>query len=284
MTFEISGATAFVTGGGSGIGAGIAEALLEQGARVVIADRDEEALVATQRRFDDRGEVHRMVLDVTDRAAMAATAADMDARFGGVDILCNNAGIGTLAPMFGEGYDDWDRIMAVNIGGIVNGVVSFVPGMVARKRGHVVNTASFGAVIPAGGLFGPYTTTKFAVLGLSCALRDTLAASGIGVSALCPGLVATNIANNARKATPPVTTERDAIMQEAQRVLATGISPLECGRMTVAAIHDNAPYIFTHGELRDQVAAHFDEILACFPAAGPTAADHGETLPFFHGR
>lgn len=284
MTIEISGATAFVTGGASGIGAGIAQALLEAGARVVIADRDEEALAATQESLRIHGEVHRLILDVTDRAAMARAAEDMETRFGGVDILCNNAGVGILAPMFGEGYEDWDRITAVNVGGVVNGVVSFVPGMVARGRGQIVNTSSFGAVVPAGGLFGIYTTTKFAVLGLSCALRDTLAKSGIGVSALCPGLVATKIATNARKTAPPPTSERDAITQEAEQVLATGIPPLDCGRMTVDGIRRNAAYIFTHGEYRDEAAARFDELLACFPPANPTAAGHGEDLPFFHDR
>lgn len=281
MAYEISGKTAFVTGGASGIGAGIAQALLEVGARVVIADRDEEALAATQDSLQAQGEIHRTALDVTDRAAMAKAATDMDSRFGGVDILCNNAGIGPLAPMYGEGYGDWDRIMAVNVGGVVNGIVSFVPGMVKRGSGHIVNTSSLAAVVPGSGLFGPYTTTKFAVLGLSSCLRDTLVKSGIGVTALCPGLTATNIAANARKAAPSVQTERDQIMEQAQRVLATGLSPLDCGRMTVSAIRENAPYIFTHGEYREEVAARFNEILACFPAADPAAAD--ASLPFFHG-
>lgn len=281
MTIEISGATAFVTGGGSGIGAGIAEALLEAGARVVIADRDEAGLAATQARLRSIGEIDRLVLDVTDRAAMARAADDMETRFGGVDILCNNAGVGILAPMFGEGYDDWDRILAVNIGGVVNGIVSFVPAMVARGSGHIVNTSSFGGVVPAAGVFGIYTTSKFAVMGLSSALRDTLGKSGVGVSTLCPGLVATNIASNARKEDPPETAEQDAIMLEAQKVIATGIPPLECGRMTVAAIRQNAPYIFTHGELRAEAAARFEEILACFPAS-TVAAGQGADLPFFH--
>lgn len=282
MTIEIPGATALVTGGASGIGAGIAEALLEAGARVVIADRDEGALAAAQARLQTLGEVDRLVLDVTDRAAVARAAEHMEARFGGVDILCNNAGVGNLAPMFGEGYDDWDRIMAVNLGGVINGVVSFAPAMVARGRGHIVNTSSFGAVVPAGGMFGIYTTSKFAVLGLSCALRDTLGKSGVGVSALCPGLVATNIAANARGTDPSVSGERDAITREAEQIIATGIPPLDCGRMTVEGIRSNAPYIFTHGELRDEAAARFDELLACFPAADPTAPGHG--LPFFHDR
>lgn len=284
MTIEISGAAALVTGGASGIGAGIAEALLEAGARVVIADRDEDALAVTQDRLQAFGEVHRLVLDVTDRAAVAGAAEHMEAHFGGADILCNNAGVGHLAPMFGEGYDDWDRIMAVNLGGVVNGIVSFAPGMAARGRGHIVNTASFGAVVPAGGVFGIYTTSKFAVLGLSCALRDTLGPSGVGVSALCPGLVATNIAANARRSGPPLSGERDTIAREAEKIITTGIPPLECGRMTVEGIRSNAPYIFTHGEHRGEAAARFDELLACFPAAEPAAPGQGEGLPFFHGR
>lgn len=280
MTIEISAATAFITGGGSGIGAGIAEALLEEGARVVIADRDEAGLAATRARLEPLGDIHSMALDVTDRAAVARAAEHMEARFGGTDILCNNAGVGTLAPMFGEGYADWDKIMAVNLGGVVNGIVSFVSAMVARGRGHIVNTSSFGAVVPAGGMFGIYTTSKYAVLGLSASLRDTLGKSGIGVSALCPGLVATNIATNARLTDPPATSERDTVTREAERAIANGIAPIECGRMTVAAIRGNAPYIFTHGELRHEAAARFEELLACFPAS----EGRGQALPFFHDR
>lgn len=223
-----------------------------------------------------------MVLDVADRAAMAGAAAEMKARFGGVDILCNNAGIGPLSPMYGDGYEFWDRIMAVNTGGVINGIVSFVPDMVARGRGHIINTASFGGVMPASGLFGIYTTSKFAVVGLSSALRDSLAGSGVSVSALCPGLVATNLAVNARQSGHSQVAEAQGFDEQAEKILATGIPSLECGRMVIAGIRKDAPFIFTHGELRRQVAEHFDMILSCFPAVESTSAESGKDLPFFH--
>lgn len=283
MAIEISGSTAFVTGAGSGIGVGIAEALLREKARVIAADIDEEGLARTQRTLGALGEIHTMVLDVTDRTALADTAAEMKSRFGGIDILCNNAGIGPLSPMFGEGYRFWDRVLDVNLGGVVNGIVSFVPDMVARGRGHIVNTASFGGMLPAGGMFGIYTTSKFGIVGLSAALRETLAASGIGVSALCPGLTATGIASNARRTGHSPMAEELGIAEDAEKILEKGLAPIECGRMVVEGIRANSPYIFTHGEYRDQLAAHFETILSCFPAVATATGSPEEPLPFFHG-
>lgn len=283
MGVEISGSTAFVTGAGSGIGAGIVEALLRENARVIAADVDEHGLARTQQMLGGLGEVHTRVLDVTDRTAVADAAAEMKRRFGGIDILCNNAGIGPLSPMFGEGYRFWDKVLDVNLGGVVNGIVSFVPDMVERGRGHIVNTASFGGMLPGGGMFGIYVTSKFGVVGLSAALRETLAESGIGVSALCPGLIATGIASNARRAGHSPVAEELGMADAAEKVLETGLAPIECGRMVVEGIRANSPYIFTHGEYRDQLAAHFESILSCFPAGATADTPPEEPLSFFHG-
>ena len=232
---ELQGKTAFVTGGASGIGLALARAFIGEGMRVVIADVDAAAL--EQARAELAGsntEVMAVQLDVTDRAAYAAVADAVEARFGPVHVLCNNAGVyrgGTLDQVT---YQDWDWIMGVNVGGVINGVQTFVSRMQAHGQGgHIVNTASMAGMITSAGL-GVYNASKFAVVGLSEALRTDLAPSGIGVSVLCPGMVRTRILESER--TRPDTLAPEAADAEAaaqahsqimHMAMQTGIEPAE---------------------------------------------------------
>ncbi len=187
---EIAGKTAFVTGGASGIGLGMAEAFLAAGMNVVIADLRPDHVESALQRLDRSGartHVHAIELDVTDREAFARAADEAETVFGNVHVLCNNAGMGILGPVTLARYDDWDWGLGVLLGGVVNGIQTFLPRLIAHgEGGHIVNTASMAGVVPIPGA-AIYITAKAAVIGLSEALRSELAGEGIGVSAFCPG-------------------------------------------------------------------------------------------------
>jgi len=274
---DLQGKTALVTGGASGIGFALARALISEGMRVVIADVDQAALAAAEQALAGANtEVMAIQLDVTDRARFAAVADAVEARFGKVHVLCNNAGVyrgGTLDQVT---YADWDWVMGVNVGGVVNGVQTFVSRMQAHgEGGHIVNTASMAGVITSPGL-GVYNASKFAVVGLSEALRTALAGSNIGVSVLCPGMVKTRILE--REGTRPsqfVPNEKGAetaakahseVMQLAMQI---GIEPEVVAQKVVDAIKANQLYVFPQAEFRDAAAARFASIVESFGEPAP---------------
>lgn len=190
------GQTAIVTGAASGIGRALAAELATQGARVVIADIDGEGAVraADQLAVSD-GDAARVVgrqVDVRDLDAVRELVDDITARDGAVDLLVNNAGLSIGGPTHEMTTAHWDRIIDVNVRGVVNGILAVYPRMVEQGHGHIVNTAS-AAGLAAPPLVVPYATTKHAVVGLSTALRPEAALHGVRVSALCPGAVETPI-------------------------------------------------------------------------------------------
>jgi NAD(P)-dependent dehydrogenase (short-subunit alcohol dehydrogenase family) len=185
---DFAGRTAFVTGGANGIGVGLVRALLAQACNVVIADIRRESIDAALNSLPNQ-RVMGLQVDVSSREAMARAADTVEAKFGPVSLLFNNAGVNLFQTIEESSYDDWDWVMRVNLHGPINGVTTFVPRMIAAgKGGYVVNTASMAAFLSAGKP-GIYNTTKFAVRGMSESLRGSLAPHGIGVSFLCPGLV-----------------------------------------------------------------------------------------------
>jgi len=144
---DVAGKTAFITGGGSGVGFGMAKAFTAAGMNVVIADLRQDHLDEAMRGLSS-AQAHPIRVDVTDRAAMAAAADETERVFGKVHVLCNNAGINLFNDIGEASYDDWDWILGVNLGGVVNGIQSFVPRIKAHgEGGHVVNTASMAAFI-----------------------------------------------------------------------------------------------------------------------------------------
>jgi NAD(P)-dependent dehydrogenase (short-subunit alcohol dehydrogenase family) len=185
---ELRGRTAFIAGGASGIGSGMARVFAGEGMRIVLADVESTALAAAAAQLEDESaEVLALELDVTDREAMEDGARRAEERFGHVHLVCNNAGVGAGGPLDQCTYDDWDWVIGVNLTGVINGVQTFVRRLRDHgEGGHFVDTASMAGLIPSGGL-GIYCTTKYAVVGLSECLRLDLAPHGIGVSVLCPG-------------------------------------------------------------------------------------------------
>jgi NAD(P)-dependent dehydrogenase (short-subunit alcohol dehydrogenase family) len=188
---RIEGRTALVTGAASGMGLSIAEALVEAGARVVLADRDGVALEALAPRLSEAALVQ--LLDVTDRSGWNRTKQLVESTFGPIEILINNAGIGTERKELCDlDPQDFDRQIAVMLTGVYNGIHELGPGMRDRGEGHILNTSSMTGLVAAPTM-AAYSAAKYGVVGLSEALRAEMAPHGVGVSVLCPGLVRTNL-------------------------------------------------------------------------------------------
>jgi NAD(P)-dependent dehydrogenase (short-subunit alcohol dehydrogenase family) len=263
---NFAGKTAFVTGGASGIGLGISQALLSEGMNVVIGDVN-EAHTDDARSKLEGANVEFVRVDVTDRESVARAADAAVAAFGDIHVLCNNAGIAGGGAVADPGFADWDRAMAVNLGGAVNVVKTFVP-LIRRhgNGGHVVNTSSIAGITALPFEGGAYTTAKFAVRGLSESLRLSLAPEGIGVSVLCPGLTLTRILAAPDREDPdakPMASEGDpdALFNS----MDGAMDPIEVGRAVVRGIRENLPYILSHGEFREEIRSLFDEIIEAFP-------------------
>jgi len=266
---DFAGRTAFVTGGANGVGIGIVRALLAEGCKVAIADIRQDSIDRALASLDNN-EVMGVQLDVASREGFARAAQEVEARFGPVSILVNNAGVNLFQPIEESTYDDWDWLMGVNLHGVINGVQTFVPGMVERVKagtqvgGHVVNTASMAGFLSSGSP-GIYNTTKAAVRALSESLRYSLLQYGIGVSVLCPGLVKSLIyasdairPDDLKGAMKPVD---GAAVERLQGLHDYGMEPDVIGARVVEAIKANRLYIFSHPDHRDELREVFDYIL-----------------------
>jgi NAD(P)-dependent dehydrogenase (short-subunit alcohol dehydrogenase family) len=198
-TTDLRGRTALVTGAGSGIGRETALLAARRGADLVICDVDEEGLATTESATRALGrDVLARKVDVADREQMGEFADAVAAAVGAVDLLVNNAGVGLAAEFLDTELDDWEWIVSINLMGVVHGCKLFVPPMVERGAGgHVVNVASAAGYLASPALTA-YSSTKFAVLGLSEALREELRPHDIGVTAICPGLINTPITTSSR--------------------------------------------------------------------------------------
>ena len=195
----MSGRTALVTGAGSGIGRETALLAARRGADLVICDVNESGLAETEAAIRALGrDVHARRVDVADRDEMREFAAGVGEAVGAVDLLVNNAGVGLGAKFLETELSDWDWIVSINLMGVVHGCHFFVPPIVKRgEGGHVVNISSVAGYMASPPLTA-YSATKFGVLGLSEALREELQPHGIGVTAICPGLINTPITTSAR--------------------------------------------------------------------------------------
>ena len=274
---QLSGKTAFVTGGASGIGFAMAQAFLREGMRVVIADVDPDALAsAAEQLAGSNTEVLPLQLDVTDREQFAAAVQQAWSHFGGVHVLCNNAGVyrgGTLDKVT---YEDWDWVMGVNVGGVVNGLQNLVPRMQEMDEPcHIVNTASMAGIATSPGL-GVYNASKFAVVGMSEALRQDLADSPINVSVLCPGMVRTRILESERTrpddfdvSDSAANAAAQAQSEAMQQAMGTGIDATEVADLVVNGIKQNRFYLFPHPEMKAYAAGRVDELMASFGEADP---------------
>jgi len=267
---DFAGRTAFVTGGANGVGIGVVSNLLEAGAKVAIADIRQDSIDQALATLDNR-EVMGVQLNVTDRAGFAAAADEVEARFGPVSLLFNNAGINLFQTIEDSSYDDWDWVLGVNLGGVINGITTFAPRMRARALsgevtgGHVTNTASMASFI-ASGAPGIYNTSKFAVRGLSYSLLHSMYQYGIGVSCVHPGLVKSYIyasddvrPDALKRAMKPVD---QAAVERLAGVHEFGMEPDVIGARILDGIRENRANIFTHHDHEEELRGLFDEILA----------------------
>jgi NAD(P)-dependent dehydrogenase (short-subunit alcohol dehydrogenase family) len=270
---QIQNKVAFITGGASGVGLGQAKVFSAAGAKIVIADIRQDHLNQAVEYFRAKGApAHGIRLDITDRAACAHAADEAERVFGPVQLLFNTAGVSIFGPLEKSTYADYDWMMGVNFGGVVNGVQTFVPRMIEYgKGGHIVNTASMGAFI-AGGPAGIYCASKFAVRGLSEALRTELAKYDIGVSVLCPANVNTNIAESVF--TRPAQFQDSGyrvdheVINSLKTLYAAGKDPVELAEHVLAAVRKNELYIIPYPEVRARLQAHFDAVLSAVPPEG----------------
>lgn len=278
---EIRGKVAFITGGASGIGFGMARAFLQAGMRVVVADASPANLDDARRQLQSIAGEHRLMqVDVTDRAAMTRAADEVVRDFGRLDVLCNNAGVGTSKSARVATYEDWDRMLSINLGGVINGIMTFLPLIRAHGQGgHIVNTSSMAGIIPLPDPGTIYSTTKFAVRGLSESLRLSLAQDRIGVSVLCPGLTLTRILDEARKAMEGA--GADAVSAGFVKAQKFAMDPLVVGNCVLEAIQRNDAYVLPHAEFVDEVRGLHQEIIDAFRTDLPM---HPERAAFENGR
>ena len=271
---DLRGKVAFVTGGASGIGLGIASAFVAAGMKTVLADLRQDHIDEALAKFKQSGpadpraaqsaSIHAIRVDVTDRAAMAAAADETERVFGKVHVIVNNAGIGIQGPFKGITYDDWDFGLAVNLGGVINGLQTFLPRIRSHgEGGHIVNTASLAALVPMP------VAAKSAVVTISETIRGELAQESIGVSVLCPGPVRTNIGELARNR-PARFAVGDAF-QKAEQAGATHVpfpsmmEPEQVGQLVLKAVQNDELYIITHGEWRKAAEARHQGLIAAMP-------------------
>jgi NAD(P)-dependent dehydrogenase (short-subunit alcohol dehydrogenase family) len=279
---EVRDRVAFITGGASGIGLGIARAFLRAGMRVVIADIRDDHLQRAKAVLEGGARLHALKLDVCDREAVRAAADETQRVFGNVHVLCNNAGVGMLGGAKTVTFDDWDWGFAVNVGGVINGIQTFLPRMLAHgEGGHIVNTSSIGAVFPGpGGIV--YLAAKSAVAVLSEALKNDLLSDNVGVTVLLPGPTATNIHEVGKHR--PAQFQNTGVRELEEKLagaplFANGLDPAEVGEMVLDAVQRDLLFVFTHNDFKAGVAQRFEAMLAAFPR-GPVDPERAKAFGF----
>ena len=249
---NLPGKTAFITGGASGIGLGIAKAMLGAGMNVTIADIRQDHLDSAVAELDGGDRVLAVKLDVTDRADFARAADAAEAKFGKIHLLSNNAGVAVVGPTELATFADWDWVMGVNVGGTINGIVTILPRILAHgEGGHIVNTASMSALVPAPGTT-IYSSGKAAVTSMMECMRPELESRGVICSAFCPGAVQSNIAE-ASKTRPDALAETGYAEADKRRQAGGSFMHLyqtkeEVGQRVLEGVLNDELYILTHAE------------------------------------
>ena len=279
---DVTGRTAFITGGANGIGLGIARAFAGAGAKLVLVDLDAAALARAKAELSAQTPTETYALDVRDREAYARVADAAEGALGPVSLLVNNAGVAGAAPAAKLTYELWDWGIGINLGGVINGVQTFLPRMVERGGGgQIVNTAS-GAGLVAGSSGVLYHTAKFGVVGMTEALRTELEPLGIGCTVLCPGPVATDIIARTRRMQPrrdaPLAAgpEREQGQDRVRRmtdILARGVAPDAVGQMVLTAVQENRLYVHTDRIMFAGIEARTRALLAARPPDADATAE-----------
>lgn len=263
---DLSGKTAVVTGAASGIGKAMAQAFRQEGMKVVLADVEVEALQRAAADIGDQADVLAVTCDVSDPAAVDALRDAAVARFGAVQVVCNNAGVSTGGPVWSHSPEEWDWVLGVNLMGVVNGIRSFTPLLIEQGQGHIVNTASM-AGLTSPPFMAVYNVAKHGVVALSETLFGDLAltgATGVGVSVLCPGWVRTRIheaGRNRPDSAGPSAVEESALTEVISGLINSGIEPSAVAEMVVDAVKNRRFYILTHPDWNPMIQDRVERIV-----------------------
>jgi NADP-dependent 3-hydroxy acid dehydrogenase YdfG len=282
---DVKGKVAFITGGASGIGLGIAKAFDKAGMKVIIVDSRQNALDEAMTYFrENGGEVHPINMNVTDREAYARAADEAEEKYGKIHVLVSNAGVASGGPLQNITFKDWDYSIGINITGVVNGLVIVLPRILKHgEGGHVVSTSSTAGFCAVNGNI-IYNTTKYAIAGMMETLAGDLEGTSVGASVLIPGPTMTNLgpssfANRPEHLKnegqewppkPPVGKDgkpmRRPPMMDFRKVF---MDPVETGERVLRAIRRNDLFIHTHPEFREGYMARHDAVIRAIPDEPP---------------
>jgi NAD(P)-dependent dehydrogenase (short-subunit alcohol dehydrogenase family) len=276
---ELAGKTAFVTGGASGIGLALGQALAQAGMNVMLADIESTALTDAVRGLSDQGltNVRSVTCDVADPKSVEEAADATYKAFDAVHVVCNNAGVAGGGGIDDISVEDWRWVLDVNLMGVVHGVRTFLPHIRGhRQGGHIVNTASMAGMNSGLG-FNPYSSSKSAVVNMSEGLAMQLAPFDIGVTVVCPGFVRTRIPESGRNRqerygptrVPSPGSPGAQLAATLANLNNSGLDPLDVARRVVTAIRQNELYVFTHAgpEWRSELERRFNTILLAMDRA-----------------
>lgn len=263
---SLSGRNAVVTGAASGIGLALARLLLAEGMQVAIVDLPGDKLNDVEKELQQSaGEnVKAFGSDVSDVAALQKTSDDVQAHFGIVYLLFNNAGVNAVHRRFWNyAHTDWQQLLSVNLQGVINGVQVFLPRMMGQGEGHIVNTSSAAGMVPSL-MNAPYCTSKYAVVGLSetLALDLETANSPIGISVVCPGGVQSGFSSTRTPETLAKLDEAEKqVNLQVQEYLEASMAPETAALIILNAVKNNDFYIFTHAEILAPIEFRMKAIL-----------------------
>ena len=268
---DFAGKVAFITGGGSGLGLGLCKVFSEAGCKIVAADIRQDHLDEAAAYFRGKNAAfHPIKLDITDRKAYAAAADEIERVFGETpQLVFNNAGVNTFGPLEKSTYEDWDWLMGVLLGGVVNGMQTFVPRMIdAGKGGYIVNTSSMGGFRGSDGA-GIYCAAKAAVNNLSESYQMALRKYGIGVSVCCPANIKSNIAEATYTRPEHLKNTgylvNDDSISSLRRIHSAGMEPEVLAGHIKAGIEAEQLYIIPYPEAKEGMQRHFQEIADAVP-------------------
>ncbi|MHA2269858.1 MAG: SDR family NAD(P)-dependent oxidoreductase [Promethearchaeota archaeon] len=272
MIKDFEGKVVVITGGASGIGLGLATVFAKHGMKLVLGDINKEALDKVAKDFNERDvEVMTVVTDVSDPEQVAHLAEVSYERYGHVNILCNNAGIGAGGPLRYLTKEDWNWILGVNLYGVIYGIQSFLDRMLtSREPCHIVNTSSLAGLTP--GDSGPYSASKSAVVALSERLALECFNTNVSVSVVCPAFVRSNIVENTFSLSerreglwqpPPVMTQSSSSeLENSKKLIELGMDPEVMAEMVIKAIENDILYVITHPEYIPMIKSRFENMLA----------------------
>jgi NAD(P)-dependent dehydrogenase (short-subunit alcohol dehydrogenase family) len=269
---EFKDKVALVTGGASGIGFALADRFASVGMKIVIADVEEAALSSAEQALKKKGApVLAVRTDVSKAADLTKLADEAYSRFGAVNVLCNNAGVGMGGLSWEQSVEDWEWVLGVNLWGVIHGIRTFVPRMLAEGgEGHIINTASVAGLISSP-YMSVYQATKHAVVTITESLKMELELAGgkISASVLCPGFVATRISDSernrpeatAKPPTPGQMAQQEMIREMARQQVAAGLKAADIAEMVLEAVRDDRFYIVTHPRFKKLIRLRMENIL-----------------------